>query len=71
MKQHSQHKNKLNKINPDPCWVPDNSEIEQGSGKKPDDDGVRKVFINSNKTNKNEQAEASTDNQSLAWHEGR
>ncbi len=31
-------------INPDPCWVPEESEIEQGSGKKPDNDGVCQVL---------------------------
>lgn len=28
----------------EPCWVSERSEIEQGSGKKPDHDRVKKVL---------------------------
>ena len=29
---------------PEPCWVPDDSEIGQGSGKKPDNNGVLQLL---------------------------
>ena len=33
----------LKRINPELCRVPEESETGQGSGKEPDNDGVRKV----------------------------
>ncbi|ANU45987.1 hypothetical protein ADH76_16015 [Enterocloster clostridioformis] len=45
---------------PEPCRVPEDSEVGQDSGKKPGNDGVRKVLHHHN-DQKNETGQASTE----------
>ena len=45
----------------EPCRVPDNSETGQGSGKKPDNDGVAWTTAAAQRPAENEAGDASTE----------